>query len=299
MELCSQCTKPFGALSPASEEHLLGLAHKDDDLSLSGATVELADGSHSAPIDVQVYVTSAPIVPVYGGASVPLISFRGEHINLFLDRTHVLFRGYRVRPEVAVAVDVAQYIYDQHRSLLKQSLFGLHSLPVLATALLEKYSEALEDGPERVRFDIAGFFELVQGRLVEIAGTRSEDFYSELTEVEQRALVGNIIAAGKDVSLLATWKQTGEYFGFVSADTVVNIFRKAPELFFDGAIWSVPYSGISGIDERILSDVRSEIASKYMNCLEDCSAFLRYNAPEPLTTYRARASVDYLNSKIV
>jgi hypothetical protein len=173
-------------------------------------------------------------------------------------------------------------------------------LSVLTTKVLGLYSERLEDSVERVRTDIESLFDIVRGKLATlVTGPRAQDFYADLTESEQRSLVANIIGRGEDVSRLGDWKQTGEYLAFISPFTVVKMFNVSPELFFDGAVWNDPYADIAGLDSPVLSEVREELAAKFRNCLEDCAAFLRYNMPEPLTTYRSRASIDFLNTRLV
>jgi hypothetical protein len=274
------------------------MSHRDDDLSLAGVSVELADGSYSAPIDVDVYVTKGGITPIFGSEAVPLLSFRGEKIEVFIDQAHFLFRAYRSRPELLIATEVAQMIYDQHRSLLRPSLYGLHSLSVLITKVLSRYADSIEDSVERIRADISAFFDVVKGRLATVIGSRSVDLYTNLTEDDQRSLAANIISGGQDISHLAEWKLTGEYLAFVSPSTIVKVFDEFPELFFDGSIWDVSFTQIADLGDPVLAEVREELAAKYRNCLEDCAAFLRYHMPETLTASRARASVDYLMQKM-
>ncbi len=296
---CSECTRPRNTPPPGSREYLESVSNRSDELSLPGASVELADGSHSAPIDVNVWVATNPIVPVYGKPSVPLLSFRAESIDVFVDTTHLLFRAYRMRPEYAVASELSQYLYDQNRSLLTQNLFGLHSMSALTTRVLGLYSDTLEDSVERIRADINRLFENIRGALSTLVDSaRAQQIYADFTESDQRSLVSNIIGMGQDPSRLGEWKLSGEYLKYVSPKTIVKVFDDCPGLFFDGSVWNVSYADIGGLDEPVLSEVREELSEKYLNCLEDCAAFLHYSMPEPLTSYRSRSSIDFLSTKL-
>ena len=299
-EACSECQNPRGAANPASREHLITASHLSDELSLSGASVELADGSHSAPIDVHVHLTTHSIVSVYRADPVALLSFKGESIEIFLDPSHQLFKAYRARPEHAIAMDLGQFLYDSHRSLIKPSLAGMHTLPRLATAVLSLYSDNLEDSVERVRADIYAFLDTLKGRLTSFIDPEdSETIYGNLTEPEQRAMVANIIGAGLDVSQLSLWRTSGEFLLFVAPDTLAKSFARFPHLFFDGQVWNAAYTGIVGLDDSVVAEVQAELVAKYLNCLEDCASYLKYQMPEGLMSLRSRASIDFLTTKLV
>ncbi len=300
LELCSECARPRGTPSLGSREYLLSISHLSDDLSLSGASIEMADGSHSHPVDVRVHLTTGAITPVHRKPAIPLLSFRGENIEVFLDPSHALFKAYRSRPEYAVALELAQYLYETNRSMLKPSLLGLHSLPAITAKTLSLYADSLEDSVEKIRADITALFDILRGKLPQLADEpTAQTFYADLSEHEQRSLVSNIMGMGQDISSIAQWRSTGEYLAYVSPETVVKLFNSRPDIFFDGGVWSVSYTSIEGLEGTVLAEVRGELASKYRNCLEDCASFLRYNMPEPLTAQRSRASVDFLNSRLV
>ena len=78
----------------------------------------LADGSYSPPIDVITYVTRVPHRNLMAGPRRPLLAFKGEQVKIFIDKSHPLFRTYRMRAEPMVAAEVAQFLYEANRRLL-------------------------------------------------------------------------------------------------------------------------------------------------------------------------------------
>ena len=145
-ERCSNCMSPAGAPNPASREFLISNSNKDDERSIAGLTIDLADNSFSQPVEVDVYITRGPITPTWKGAAVPVLAVKGERIEVFADLSHPVFRAYRARPEVFIAAEIGQYLYDLHRSLLRSPYIGTHSVSNLAWQIIEKYwAEEMED----------------------------------------------------------------------------------------------------------------------------------------------------------
>src|SRR5262249_21136365 len=127
-ETCRRCTKPRGTEHPASIGFLTQNADKDDELSIPGCSVQLADGSYSTPIEVITYVTRVPIETAWQGSHVPVLAFKGEKIDVFIDKSHPLFRTYRMRPEPMIAAEVAQFLFETNRRLLGPRNSGAHSI---------------------------------------------------------------------------------------------------------------------------------------------------------------------------
>ena len=192
-DTCTTCANPRGTKNPASRDTLLSNSHLDDDFSLKGCSVPLADGSHSQPIDVLVYVTATPIVPKWHGERLPLMTFRGEAIEIFLDPSHPVFRAYHTRPEVLIATEVAQYIHVVNGSL-QAKYSGQHSVSNLTWTVLERrWADRLEDSPERVKVDSRSLFDTVRTSLGAVAGPEASEFFGELTEAQMTTLVANLL----------------------------------------------------------------------------------------------------------
>jgi hypothetical protein len=287
-----------GTPNLGSREFLLDTSDRDDELSVPGCTVLLADGAHSDPMDVDVYASRMPLVPQWQGAAVPLVIFKTDRLEMFVDKGHAMFRSYRLRPELLVAGEIAQFLYDANRRLVERYP-AVHTLSYLSWQVLERrWSDVLEDSAERVSEDIRDLFTSIREKLPVLAATQSEELFEELTEHQKRALVENMLGQGQDIAKLGELKASGEFLRLVDEDAILEILRRHPELFFDGKIWDVAYVDISDLDEPIVSEIQARVLASYLNCLEDCSSFLRYRTPEAILTYRARASVDYLGQKL-
>ena len=123
-ETCRRCTKPRGTEHPASSAYLNQNSDKDDELSIPGCSVPLADGNYSPPIEVLTRVIRVPIETSWHGPRVPVLAFKGEQIDIFVDKSHPLFRTYRMRAEPMIAAEVAQFLYENNRRLLSLGIPG-------------------------------------------------------------------------------------------------------------------------------------------------------------------------------
>jgi hypothetical protein len=294
-ETCRRCTKARGTEHPASMTYLTQNADKDDDLSIPGCSVTLTDGSHSSPIDVVSFVTRVPIETSWQGPRVPLLSFKGEQVDIFIDKSHPLFRTYRMRAEPMIAAEVAQFLYETNRRLLSQENSAAHSVSNLTWLILQKrWADALEDSADDIKDDIRHLFEGIRGRLPTLTRDKAEDLFDDLSEGQKKSMVSRMLGRNLDISKLGQMKSTGEYLPYVDEETVVEIFRKLPAVFFDGGVWNMAYSGITDLPEPVLREAQARIVAKHLNCLEDCAGFLNYDTPENLISQRARASVDFL-----
>ena len=294
-ETCRRCTKARGTEHPASMTYLTQNADKDDELSIPGCSVTLTDGSHSSPIDVVSFVTRVPIETSWQGPRVPLLAFKGEQVDIFIDKSHPLFRTYRMRAEPMIAAEVAQFLYETNRRLLSQQNSAAHNVSNLTWLILQKrWADALEDSADDIKDDIRHLFEAIRGRLPTLTRDKAEDLFDDLSEGQKKIMVSRMLGRNLDISKLGQMKSTGEYLPYVDEETVVEIFRKLPAVFFDGGVWNMAYSGITDLPEPVLLEAQARIVAKHLNCLEDCAGFLNYDTPENLISQRARASVDFL-----
>ncbi len=297
---CSGCGNPRGTADPVSREALIERSHKDDDLSIPGCSVPLADGTHSQPIDVDVYVTSEPIRPYGQGEGIPLIAFKGERIEVFVNPSHQCFRLCRIRVEQMVAAEVALYIYDVNRRLAGPEHRGRHTLSTLTWSILRtRWGSLLAESPERLRAEVNSFWDSLREKLPTILQDVAQDYFRDMPEEHKRSLVENIMSQGQDVGCLGDLRDSGEYLGFLSEDAIVDVFKKYAPLFFDGRFWSDSYSEVQGIDESLLAQARQRVKATYLNCLEDLASFLRLRSPESLVLQRARASLDIVSRRVV
>jgi hypothetical protein len=299
-DICIDCGSARGTANPLSKEFLLEHSNKSDDLSIPGCSVLLADGTYSSPIDVDTYVTQAPILSPRRSLSIPIIVFKEERIHAFVDKAHPLFRSYRIQPEQVIASEVALYIHTLNSRLTSKEYFGHHELSGIAWSIVqERWSTQLEDTPERVRTDITAFFSSLRERLPELIGEGVSDFFDDLDDEEKKGVIEKMLRQGIDISELGKMKTSGKYTRYLEASSLVNIFRRAPEFFFDRRFWEDTYSRMDDIPQNIMENAQVRIRTIYLDCLADIARFLEYLDPDPIIVQRARASLGFLQQRIV
>jgi hypothetical protein len=297
--VCTGCGQSRGTENPISREFLVVHSNKDDELSIAGLSIALADGTYSAAIEVDTYVTTEPIRPLGGDVRIPSVVHNADRFEVFLDKTHEVYTRLGVRPEATVAGDAALYLYDTHRRLATMAYVGKHSLSNLTFAVLKaRWGDTIGDTPERVKEAASGFLDMVRERLPSLLEAKAPELFEELTEEQKRNLVYNIMNHGRDVGNIGSYIRDGTYLLSIDDETVVRAIKAYPECFFDGLLWSDPYAKIEGISDSLLADAQHRILSSYLNCLEDLATFLKYRAPDPMMVRRARSSLDILNMRL-
>ena len=298
-EICVDCGQPRGTANPLSKEFLLEHSNKSDDLSIPGCTVKLADGSYSSAIDVDTYVTQGPVIS-NRRTSIPILVFKEERISIFIDKAHPLFKTYRIHPEQVIASEVALYIHTLNSRLVSQEYFGYHGLSAIAWSIIQdRWSVQLEDTPERVRADVAAFFSNLREKLPELIGDGIGDFFDDLEDDEKKTVVENMLRQGIDIAELGKMRSSGKYIRYLEAPSLVNVFRRAPQVFFDRRFWEDTYSSMDDLPESIVENAQHRLRTIYVDCLADIARFLEYLNPDPIIVQRARASLGFLQQRIV
>lgn len=298
-EACTACGWLRGSPGPLSREHLESSSHLDETLSVMGCSIPLADSEHSSPIDVRVWTTQGRIPTRDGNTNLPSATFRGDGIDVFLDATHELFRGYGLRPEHVIAMELAQYIYTVNTRLTSAQYAVTHSLPCLHWSMLKKYwADRLCDDPAAVRNDISDLLGQVRNRLAESAGSEAADLFEELTPDQQRGFASNLLSSDVSLDEIDQLRSSGGFVRYVDGRSVASFVRKRPELFFDGAVWDEPYASIAGLQDDTAETLRADVRSSYLNCLEDCVRFEGRDTGDQLLVRRARSSVAFLQRKL-
>src|ERR1051326_7171494 len=299
-DVCVDCASSQGSINPLSKEFLLEHSNKSDDLSIPGCKVQLADGNYSSPIDVDAYITQSPIVSPRRGSSIPIIVFKEERISVFIDKELPLFRSFRIRPEQVIASEVALYIHTLNSRLTSREYFGHHELSGIAWSIIqERWSTQLEDTPERVRTDVNVFFSNIRERLPDLIGEGVGDFFDDLNEDEKKGVIEKMLRQGIDISELANMKTSGKYTRYLEPTSLVDIFRRAPQFFFDRRFWEDTYGHMDDIPQNIMDQAQSRTKTIYTDCLADIARFVEYLDPDPIIVQRARASLAFLQQRIV
>ncbi|MFD1775424.1 double zinc ribbon domain-containing protein [Paenibacillus rhizophilus] len=296
---CNSCGEVKGRENPVSLEYMLANSNKSDELSYPGCSIQLADGSYSSPINVDVYVTTHAIIPAGKKEGIPLIAFKDQEIIIFVDRMHKVFKSFRVRAEQLIAAEVALYIYDVNRRLSVKQYQGEHTLTNIEWKILNaRWANKLEDNSDKIREEIISFFVLIKERLTILLEGISVDVYNELTEEQIKNLVNNMLNNGVDISLIGEMKNNGQFIIYLDESAITDIFKKYSEVFFDGGIWDVSYSRSAELSGDVLIQAQLRIRSLYMNCLNDITDFIRFRIPEPGIALKTRLSLEYLQQKV-
>ena len=228
LDACGQCEYPRGTPSLASPEYLAGRSHLDPDLSITGCTVTLVDGSSSQPLNVKVQRTNEHITPTWGGAPVPLIAMRETELTVFFDPRHEVFTSFDVRPEALIAAEVAHYVYMLNQRLAASSN-GHHSVSVIASAIMSNYyRDQLDLSPESLREAIGETISALRRRLAEgLMPGDPENFFNDLEEADQKAFAENLVASGRPLTEVERVVTSGEFIDFLDPAALVRALRDA------------------------------------------------------------------------
>jgi hypothetical protein len=210
-----------------------------------------------------------------------------------------VFKSYHVKPEQLIASEVAIVLYDNNRRLSGKQFHGVHTLTNIACEILEfRWGGTLEDGQERVRNDIFGFFKSLRERMPDIFKEHLEDIYDDLDEAQKKSMVDHMQRNGIDLMKLPEMRASGIFLMHIDEDAVVDLFRRMPAQFFDSRFWNAPWEKIGDLSDAIIDNVRTRTYSVYLNCLEDIANYLKHSQPDPINVQRARASLSLIQQKV-
>ncbi|WP_158250203.1 ATP-binding protein [Cryobacterium sp. M96] len=292
-ECCRLCTALRGAENPISVEVLRRDGELISELSVQNRSFMTADLRSTEPIDVNVFRVG-PLRPTYNGALVPTVTTRASgKIDIFLDIAHSNFTQLGVRPEIAVSVEIAQYLYT-----LRPDLAGkpAHSVENIASMILtEVWGEQLAAGPEKVGEAIKSLFRRISERLE--GNGDAADFYGELDQFEQRDLADRLISAGL-LDQLSELRLNGGYLAYCGSGVLAKFFGKYPEGWF-GAVWNERLADPENVGVHAAENSRQQLIGIYSRCLDDCAAYVRFSYVDPLIVTRAGASREYLELRLM
>lgn len=297
MAVCTACGEQQGTLSPLSSEYLTANSNLDDDLSIKACSVQLADGSQSWPIDVNTYVTTVPLRAPGTKEHLPLVAFRGQQIDVFVHKEHPLFRSYKVRLEQMVAGEVAHYLFETHRTLAGS--YKEHTLASLEWLVLKmRWADTFERGPEQLAAEIRVLFSLIRERLPAVLSDIAPDAYDNLDDTQVRSLVEEVLSQGGDVTALAEMRKSGAYLDYATENLIVDIFRRYPDRFFDGAVFSEGYPNEGPLSQDLLELAQRRTVETYLRCLEDLARYIHLRDPSPVETDRSLSALDFVQRKV-
>jgi len=291
-ERCCTCDALRGAENPTALDVLRRNAEALTELSFENRSFMMADGRRSESLDLKTF-RSATLKPVWNGLPVTTVAFRSAgNIELFIDLGHPAFTQLGIRPEEAVAVEAAQYLYNLRSDLNGRPAHSVQN--IAAQVIADVWGEHLAAGPEKVREAIAGLFATIAGRLE--ANEDAADFYDELDQFEQRDLADRLITSGL-LNQLSGLRATGSYLRHVGPSVLAKFFARKPDGWF-GTVWAERLPDPAEVGQAVAENAREQIIGAYTRCLDDCAAYLRYSHSDRLIIIRARASRDYLEERL-
>lgn len=297
IEICEKCDSVQGAVNPISLEFLLQNSIRLERLCLSQCSVPLADGTASDAIDVECYISNKSMIP-FNSSALPVVTFKGETIHVFLDVKHPLFKLLSERPEDIIAGEVAHYIHAVNTRLAGGAFNDQHSISNIKWNILNKYWESsLYRTPETVKEDICNFFTDIKLQLASVFVEDSPDLFNNLSESDKKELAVNIVEEGEDLTALSEFKVNGKFLLFLSPSTVIEIFRQNSQRFFNGNVWNESYLKVDDVPSEVMEMIQTELKRTYLNCLEDCSSFLTSQKPSHLRIQRALNSIEFLQQE--
>lgn len=297
---CTSCSEEKGTENTLSQEFLSKNSNKSDELSLPGCSIMLADGTYSSPVNVNVYITQSSIRANQQKEGIPLIAIKGEEIDIYLDKNHKVFKSFRIRSEQLIAAEVALYIYDMNRRLSGKQYQGQHTLSNIEWQILNsRWSDKLEDSPEKIREEISVFFTQLKGKLPELLKEMAVDIFNEMPEEQKKAMVDNMLNQSADISQLGDMKVSGAFLLYINEDGITDIFKKYPNVFFDGGLWDISYSSSVELTGNILIQAQTRIRNIHLNCLNDIANYIKYRSSEPGIAQKTRLSLDFLQQKVI
>lgn len=291
-ERCGTCDALRGAENPVSLEVLRRSGEALPDYSFDNRAFVMADGHRAEPLDATVFRSGA-LFPVWNGDPVPTIAFKSAgSIEVFVDVAHPIFTQLGVRPEEAVAVEAAQYLFSLRPDLSGRPAHSVQN--IAAQVLAEVWGDQLAAGPDKIRDAIRSLFDRIAERLE--ANADATDFYDDLDQYEQRELADRLISAGI-LAELSELRANGGYLRYAGPGVIAKFFAHKPDRWF-GTVWSEQLPNPESVGAAAADNAREQLVGIYARCLDDCAAYLRYSNADPLLLTRARASGEYLEEHL-
>jgi hypothetical protein len=91
--------------------------------------------------------------------------------------------------------------------------------------------------------------------------------YEDLNERERAVIARRM--AGRGVADPRAQIADGRFWDYADGQTLKGLFRRRPELFFDGNYWDDPYVALDFGDDMVTDDARQATVAKYDAYLTD------------------------------
>ena len=295
---CMACGEPKGAVNPFDESVLRENSSRDEDLSVRNVEIELPDGGKSDKFDLHVHKVSLR----KGESHLPSVVFSSQpkrEVTVYMDGKHPLFLSLQFRPHHAAALAAADFVFANSASIASGQHKNEHNLVVLAWRILEKYwGDKLSDDLEQVRADVRSLLDDIRDRIAENLQDVAQDIFNAMSNKDKTDMVSAMSENGVDIGGMERLRDSGGFMRYIPPSSVVAIFQDYPGQFFGGRVWGDSWS-IPDMPDEVDFVHQSQLKQSYLNCLEDCASFLRYQQPSLVAIRRVRLSIEFLTRGFV
>ena len=270
---CSNCNGEKGTPNPLTEDELLKHSVKDDELSKDALSIKLIDGQYSNPINLRTYYSDKPLV-LPTGERLPIILFKNvNNINIFLDKTHLLFSLRGMSPVEVITSEIATYLYDLNRNLFNNP--G-HSVSNIAWQIIRTYwIDSVEINEDSISRKCKNILFSIKEQISSIINeSLSERFFNEMSDEQQKVFANEILKNKIPLAKISELTKNGAFVKYVPDDFLLYILEESPSLFFNGNYWNASYGvQVAGISSSILNEMDRRILLKYKNALDTIISF--------------------------
>jgi len=292
-EHCSECGSLRGTLNPLSPEALATKSELDALLSFSKRTFNLGDGSTSMPVALRVFnVPSGSLVPGFAKPSLATFALKprvGE-VEIYLDRSHEVFKQLGALPELLLASEVAEYLHS-----LNGGVKGYSIASTSAMILKEVWGDSLLRDNEALASGIHDLIaEICQSLLKH---PEVSDFYEELTDLELTDMTARLIKNDL-LNSLDELRTSGRYLAYVQPTAISRFFSRYGESWF-GIVWDDELPAHSSVGSSAILLARALKTRSYQRALDDCVDYLENSQVDENQALRVSSSLKYLQGKIL
>ena len=295
---CKVCGTQRGEENHLTFEYLKKHSDKNDVLSIDDCSIELANGSKSNSIRVDVYEVTVPLKSNNSSKSLPIFTDKTDlsTLSIFLNLNHRIFKQCRMKPEQIIAEEIAEFIYMTNRSISVKD--GTHTIPYISWQVIEKYwAERLEGSGNDLMASVESILLSIREKLIYSKNSELSNYFDLLDSDQQKEFVNTMINAGEDVSKVSEYKADCRYLKYVPAAFLVKLFDLKPEFFFDGKVWDEPYC-ISDMGKDITAFMQERTKALYKGCLEDLLFYIKYKSTSDMIVQRTTLAVEWLKEKV-
>lgn len=298
--ICKHCNNEKGKNNPLTLEELLKHSLKDEELSVNHLSVKLVNGSMSNPINLNTYYTINAIVDPITENRYPIIVFKSiESFNAFIDKTHPVFVSSGTTIVEMLSTEVAAYIYELNRPLI--SNYPGHSISNIAWDVTKQYwLDKVEISEENLARKCNNLLDAIKDQLSTIIDEkRSDRFFSEMSEEQQKYFANEIIKKGDLWDKVDEMKANGTFIQYVPSDFIMHIYEDSPDLFFNNNFWTIGYGvEIPGLSPLVMEEMNKRIYQKYRNAIEAIIIFINEKMTNFVELKRIDATLDFLYKDI-